>query len=315
MPDFTQYACPVCGQKFHASDDVVVCPQCGAPHHRTCWKEEGRCHFQSAHGTSSQWKPLPDKEDDNAVVCGNCGTVNSDGRTCCQKCGHELYPAVEEDREDPPLTPPSPFPTLFSQPSPPLEDQVGGIKTADLNTFVGKKSASYVGKFWAMEKQHTRLSWNWVAAIAPLTFLAYRKMYRWFWLYLALTLLLLSPALTVIVLSYAQLASPEAYSAFQQTGLLPVVELPLWLNILYSMVSPALFLIRMLLACFGNSLYRDQVFRRIRQAQKQNADPLIYRYILAKKGGVSVLSVIALYLGIIAGLVLFCLLLAFFIPL
>ena len=53
MPDFTQYACPVCGQKFHASDDVVVCPQCGAPHHRTCWKEEGRCHFQSAHGTPS----------------------------------------------------------------------------------------------------------------------------------------------------------------------------------------------------------------------------------------------------------------------
>ena len=76
-----------------------------------------------------------------------------------------------------------------------------------------------------------------------------------------------------------------------------------------------LFLIRMLLACFGNSLYRDQVFRRIRQAQEKNADPLIYRYILAKKGGVSVLSVIALYLGIIAGLVLFCLLLAFFIPL
>ena len=113
MPDYTQYACPVCGQKFHASDDVVVCPQCGAPHHRTCWKEEGRCHFQSAHGTPSQWKPLPDKEDDNAVVCGNCGTVNSDGRTCCQKCGRELYPAVEEDREDPPLTPPSPFPTLL----------------------------------------------------------------------------------------------------------------------------------------------------------------------------------------------------------
>ena len=64
----------------------------------------------------------------------------------------------------------------------------------------------------------------------------------------------------------------------------------MWLNILYSMVSPALFLIRMLLACFGNSLYRDQVFRRIRQAQEKNADPLIYRYILAKKGGVSAVS-------------------------
>ena len=32
--------CPVCGKSFQESDDIVVCPQCGAPHHRECWKQE-----------------------------------------------------------------------------------------------------------------------------------------------------------------------------------------------------------------------------------------------------------------------------------
>ena len=40
MPDFTQYTCPVCGREITPSDDIVVCPQCGAPHHRDCWKRK-----------------------------------------------------------------------------------------------------------------------------------------------------------------------------------------------------------------------------------------------------------------------------------
>ena len=34
--DFTKYTCPVCGETFQNGDDVVVCPECGAPHHREC---------------------------------------------------------------------------------------------------------------------------------------------------------------------------------------------------------------------------------------------------------------------------------------
>ena len=29
--------CPVCGEKFTADSDVVVCPDCGTPHHRECY--------------------------------------------------------------------------------------------------------------------------------------------------------------------------------------------------------------------------------------------------------------------------------------
>ena len=31
-------------------DDIVVCPECGAPHHRECYEKEGHCHFADKHG-------------------------------------------------------------------------------------------------------------------------------------------------------------------------------------------------------------------------------------------------------------------------
>ena len=41
--DFYKYKCPVCNKQFKESDDIVVCPDCGAPHHRECWEKEGKC--------------------------------------------------------------------------------------------------------------------------------------------------------------------------------------------------------------------------------------------------------------------------------
>ena len=29
--EFSEYKCPVCNETFKSGDDVVVCPECGAP--------------------------------------------------------------------------------------------------------------------------------------------------------------------------------------------------------------------------------------------------------------------------------------------
>ena len=47
--DFTQYTCPVCNNRFQNGDDIVVCPECGAPHHRDCYEKENRCFYQDRH--------------------------------------------------------------------------------------------------------------------------------------------------------------------------------------------------------------------------------------------------------------------------
>lgn len=59
--EFTEYKCPVCDKQFKKGDDVVVCPECGAPHHRECYEKEGHCHFADKHGADfllkrNSWK-------------------------------------------------------------------------------------------------------------------------------------------------------------------------------------------------------------------------------------------------------------------
>ncbi|MGN1051081.1 MAG: RING finger protein, partial [Acutalibacteraceae bacterium] len=47
--DYIGYKCPVCEKNFHADDDIVVCPECGAPHHRSCYEQIGKCAFSEKH--------------------------------------------------------------------------------------------------------------------------------------------------------------------------------------------------------------------------------------------------------------------------
>jgi predicted amidophosphoribosyltransferase len=47
---FENQVCPVCNNVFKDDDDVVVCPDCGTPHHRDCYKALGECKNKSLHG-------------------------------------------------------------------------------------------------------------------------------------------------------------------------------------------------------------------------------------------------------------------------
>ena len=52
---YTDEKCPVCTFAFREEDDVVVCPECGTPHHRDCYKDQGHCSHADKHG-SFTWK-------------------------------------------------------------------------------------------------------------------------------------------------------------------------------------------------------------------------------------------------------------------
>ena len=50
--DYSNHSCPVCKKVFEKGDDIVVCPLCGAPHHRECYEVENRCFFEDKHKES-----------------------------------------------------------------------------------------------------------------------------------------------------------------------------------------------------------------------------------------------------------------------
>ena len=47
--------CPACRELFTDTDDVVVCPECGTPHHRKCYRINGECVNKIRHGTEFNW--------------------------------------------------------------------------------------------------------------------------------------------------------------------------------------------------------------------------------------------------------------------
>ncbi len=109
MTYFQNAVCPVCQQPFTEHDDVVVCPECGAPYHRLCYKEAGRCLFTDKHGTGFSYLPEPETirqhEPERFVLCPRCGKSNPLGARACGNCGTPLPTA------DAPTGPAQPDPT------------------------------------------------------------------------------------------------------------------------------------------------------------------------------------------------------------
>lgn len=95
MIDYTGTKCPICGQPFLKGDDIVVCPECGAPYHRACYQKAGKCIFSDKHGSGEVWQaphveaPNPDGEAADRV-CPHCGNHNPHSSLFCNSCGYPL---------------------------------------------------------------------------------------------------------------------------------------------------------------------------------------------------------------------------------
>ena len=85
MPKYYGCPCEGCAKPLTLKDDIVVCPDCGAPYHRDCYEKLGRCIHTPAHGAGYEWT-FPYK-DDALRTCPSCGerTLRTEER--CRCCG------------------------------------------------------------------------------------------------------------------------------------------------------------------------------------------------------------------------------------
>ena len=98
--DFTKYKCPVCEKQFIESDDTVVCPRCGAPYHRECYKVKNKCIFPELHKSGKSWielntpdepeEPAPVEVETDVIICRHCGHKNPLSNNVCERCGDLL---------------------------------------------------------------------------------------------------------------------------------------------------------------------------------------------------------------------------------
>ena len=113
---YTGSVCDGCGLVLKEDDDVVVCPECGTPQHRECYKKENRCVNYHRHSENFEWtgsfSPMPAPAENKAtqeemLPCPSCGHLNPRDAKRCESCsmklivfGMNLAEATEEQKPE-----------------------------------------------------------------------------------------------------------------------------------------------------------------------------------------------------------------------
>ena len=211
MLDYTGIKCPVCEKPFQAGDDIVVCPQCGAPYHRECYQKEGKCKFEELHEQGKNWEPPapPQKPDVSAEIkdqeCPNCGKLNAHSALFCDQCGASLSgnPTAHQNqnanpasakKQNPYASNPTPFPGaspfpgggMGGAPMPFALDPLGGvgpdeliddIPASEMAKLVQTNTAYYLPVFRNLKK-YKRNRFNFCAFLFSGGWMIYRKQYK-----------------------------------------------------------------------------------------------------------------------------------------
>ncbi|NLP48937.1 MAG: DUF2628 domain-containing protein [Clostridiales bacterium] len=184
-------SCVFCNEKFLSGDDVVVCPDCGSPHHRHCWLAEGACANASLHADGYLWQPnqkeqaLSPETAASDLTCAVCGAKNAKGSADCARCGNTIYGPDGQPQtrgREQATQPPSGGPMnkkliAFLKEFPPTE-KIGKVSAKELAVYVQIGAKRYINKFRKIEAGQKKLSWSWPAFFFSPYWFFYRKMYR-----------------------------------------------------------------------------------------------------------------------------------------
>lgn len=190
--------CPVCSEKFKENDEIVVCPDCGTPYHKSCYKKNNVCLHESEHGsyfyTNDKIENLKNNFSQNQISqdqinqdieglkdfgdfrnyqekieCPYCGTLNSIENKECENCKMPLDIAGPKAFF---------YKGKFFGNQKFQNEKISGIPIKDWISYLGINWFSYIFKFKSIEKRkYSLLEYNWGALFFRGFYFLYRKMY------------------------------------------------------------------------------------------------------------------------------------------
>lgn len=190
-------SCPVCGQPFQEGDDIVVCPECGAPHHRACYKQLGHCAMeQQLHPQHLSWQnpndqpPAAAADGSDDIICPNCGLFCHSEDESCPNCHFPLKNKTESQPSNNNQRPvvENPFDEVSGQEqSPDFEsmfgaiyenDQIGGFAAKDFIFVIRQNYVYFLRVFKILAQRAKAKVFNWSAFFFGFLYFFYRKMYK-----------------------------------------------------------------------------------------------------------------------------------------
>lgn len=287
------YGCPCegCGKPLTLRDDIVVCPDCGAPYHRDCYEKLGRCIHSAAHAAGYEWK-FPYQESE-LCTCPACGERTLRSEEHCRCCGAVLPPEGAEEPADRSEDPGegsfdySSFYRQFQETGTPSadpmkqayeaafgkEEAMDGIPCADWASYIGPASPAYMNTYCRMQLAHSKVSMSFSALLFGPFYFFYRKAWKPAFAFLAAELLLFVPTLLQMMqITGSSLSLGLSDSTYVVLGRV------------VSLASFALMLVR---GMFAKWFYRKSAAEHIRRIRAEFPDDAQRSVVLSAQGGVS----------------------------
>ena len=297
MPKYYGCPCEGCGEPLTLKDDIVVCPDCGAPYHRTCYEKLGRCIHSPAHAAGYEWHfPYRDAE---LRTCPSCGERTLRSEETCRCCGAALPPETEADEQlnDRKAAQDEQhggfdyerfYRQYEQQTMDPLhrnlqaafgkDELIDGIPSSDWMTYIGTAAPAYLNDYSRMQLQHTKISMCFSALVFGPFYFFYRKAWKPAFGFLAAELVVALPTL----LSMMQATGSPLTAGISSTAIVV-------LSRIMTVFSFALVMLRTL---YAKWLYRKSAAERIRRIRAEFPDAAQRRAVLSAQGGVSIAGVI-----------------------
>ncbi len=200
MINYIGVKCPHCKEEFTKESDVVVCPDCGTPHHRHCYSEVGHCVNEYKHIEGYEFEN-PNKVAIQAVgktleyTCPECNEKYPVATKDCKKCGADMsevqakesFPKINPIASQQSKTNKKPSPQdIIENLSNRYEGEIDGVSARDLAVYLGPSANVYMAKFYKMQNAKFYIPFSPSAALFGGIFFIYRKL----WVYGAIAFLL-----------------------------------------------------------------------------------------------------------------------------
>lgn len=327
MGKYTGCQCTVCQNIFQDDEDIVVCPDCGTPYHRTCYQAEGRCVNVNLHAVGGSWQNVQNEQrlKIGGITCPHCGYVNMPDAKTCNSCDLPLPDTDEPEKQTIGMTITTPDGQQhFFQASDPCcgispEYDMEGERLGDVANFVRTNTLYYIPLFRRFKETNRKLSVNLPCVLFPYFYFANRKM--WLMTIISGLICLLCTLPDMFLNMIVAFADKNYLEMLQSSGMeMQMVDnLASFLTMhqqLFADLQTPMFIanvaFRIALCLFGNYLYFRYVMKSVKRIRKISPTQSVRKAMLTAEGGTNLWNILGccgLYLAV---MFVFYLILLFF---
>lgn len=306
MNKFVGEKCSICNKEFKDDDQIVVCPECGTPYHKSCYKQVGNCLYESSHGKYFYKPVAKTKQDDcnkkkqpekKQIMCPYCNELNHDKDKVCSNCGMPLDIGPEM--------------FIFNTEKIIKEEKIFGINIKDWFSYLGSGALFYLIKFKSIEKnKYSFMGFNVSAFFFNELYFFYRKMYLagtiFFLIRMLISIIFLPTSLLKMILNGFEkimLSDTSSYNFIIEQLMTFINKYPQVVNY----IEFGHFILAVIMGFFATTIYKNVSVKKIKSINRQMyVSDVDYRDVLSKKGSVNhvVIFVIVFLILCLRGLII-----------